>query len=232
MKPLEQNLAAVRERIDDAARAAGREPGDVAMMLAVKTQSADTIRTALQAGYTLIGHNRVQELRATAEELVDIPHEVHMIGRLQSNKIAQALRWVSCVQSVDSVRLADRLDRAAAARERTLEVFVQVNTSAEDTKGGTTPEDVLDLCRHIGTLEHLHLRGLMTIGANSTDEQVVRASYADLAGLRDAVVGSGAPGTDQATELSMGMTRDLEIAVDAGATMVRVGTGVFGERSD
>ena len=231
MNPLQQNLAATRQRIDDAAHAAGRDPGDVAMMLAVKTQPAETIRAALEAGYTLIGHNRVQELRATAEELTDIPHQVHMIGRLQSNKISQALRWVSCVQSVDSIRLADRLERAAAARERELEVFVQVNTSGEDTKGGVRPEDVPDLCRHIGTLDNLRLRGLMTIGANSTEEDVVRASYTDLAELRTAVADSGAPGTEHATELSMGMTRDLEIAIDAGATMVRVGTGVFGERA-
>lgn len=230
MNTLQENLSAVRTRIDQAAGAAGRDPGEVAMLLAVKTQSTTTIRTALQGGHTLIGHNRIQELRATAEELTDIDHEVHMIGRLQSNKISQALRWVSCVQSVDSARLAGRLDRAAQARDTALEVFVQVNTSAEGTKGGITPDEAVDLCTHIGALEHLRLRGLMTIGANSDDAEVVRTSYTDLATVRDAVVGSGAPGTAQASELSMGMSQDLEIAIAAGATMVRVGTGVFGQR--
>lgn len=230
MNTLQDSLRTVRARIDRAAGAAGRDPGQVAMLLAVKSQPTSAIRTALEAGHTLIGHNRVQELRATAEDLADIDHEVHMIGRLQSNKIAQALRWVTCVQSVDTARLADRLDRAARARGTSLEVFVQVNTSGEETKGGVIPGRAVDLCTHIGALEHLRLRGLMTIGANSDDPGIVHASYADLAKARDAVVGSGAPGTAQATELSMGMSQDLEIAIAEGATMVRVGTDVFGQR--
>ena len=232
---LQDNLSAIQARIDRAALDAGRDPADVDVLLAVKTQSAQDIRAAIAAGYTLLGHNRVQEIRATAEELAEmgnLDHQMHMIGHLQSNKVSQALRHVSCVQSVATARLADRLDRAAQARGQNLEVFVQVNTSGEDTKGGVSPDEALELCTHIGGLDHLHLRGLMTIGANSPDPDVVRASYTDLAKLRDAVVRSGAPGTEHGSELSMGMSGDLEIAIAAGATMVRIGTGVFGERPE
>lgn len=227
---LQDNLAAIQSRVDRAARDAGRSPAEVQILLAVKTQPAESVRAAIAAGYTLLGHNRVQEIRATADDLGELDHQMHMIGHLQSNKVSQALRHVTCVQSLAATRLADRLDRAAQARGRDLEVFVQVNTSGEDTKGGVGPDEALELCTHIGALEHLHLRGLMTIGAHSPDPEVVRASYTDLAKVRDAVVSSGAPGTAAARELSMGMSSDLEIAIAAGATMVRIGTGVFGER--
>lgn len=227
---LQDNLAAIQSRVDRAARDAGRSPAEVQILLAVKTQPAESVRAAIAAGYTLLGHNRVQEIRATADDLGELDHQMHMIGHLQSNKVSQALRHVTCVQSLAATRLADRLDRAAQARGQDLEVFVQVNTSGEDSKGGVGPEEALALCTHVGALEHLRLRGLMTIGANSPDPEVVRASYTELAKVRDAVVGSGAPGTDQATELSMGMSSDLEIAIAAGATMVRIGTGAFGER--
>lgn len=227
---LVDRAARVTTRIAAAAQDAGRDPGDIQVLLAAKTQSAETIRDAIHAGYRLLGHNRVQELTATESQLTDVPHEVHMIGRLQSNKVAAALRWVSCVQSVDTERLATRLDRTAATRDRPLEVFVQVNTSGEETKGGTAPSAAVDLCAVVGRLQHLRLRGLMTIGANAQEEQVVRRSYRDLADLRDAVVGSGAPGTSEARELSMGMSGDLEWAIAEGATMVRIGTAVFGPR--
>ena len=224
-------LARIQERVATAAEAAGRAHDSVDLLLAVKTQPADRIAAVLRAGHGLIGHNRVQEMAATEPELADLPHEVHMIGRLQSNKVNAALRWARCIQSVDSARLADRLNRSAQAADREVEVFVQVNVSAEDTKGGVSPEQTVDLCAHIGSLSHLRLRGLMTIGANSPEEQIVRAGYADLARARDAVVGSHAPGTAQAGELSMGMSADLEWAIADGATMVRIGPGVFGERT-
>ncbi len=200
------------------------------MLLAVKTQTASTIREALDAGHRLLGHNRVQELSATEPDLADVEHEVHMIGHLQSNKISAALRWVSCIQSVDSAKLVGRLDRAAESRERSLDVFVQVNTSGEYTKGGVSPDAAMDLCALVGSSDHLSLRGLMTIGANSPDEAVVSRSYARLAQIRDEVLASGAPGTAQASELSMGMSSDLELAIAEGATMVRVGTAAFGNR--
>ena len=222
-------VANIRMRIDRAAEAAGRTD-PVRLLLAVKTVQVQRIREALATGERLIGHNRAQELRAVEPELTDVAHESHFIGHLQSNKVNQVMAWADCVQSVDSLRLAERLDRAAATRGRRLDVLIQVNTSGEETKAGTDPSGAVALAEQVAALEHLHLRGFMTIGANTADEATVRAGYSALAQLRDQVADSGEPGTERATELSMGMSGDLEIAIAAGATMVRVGTGVFGAR--
>lgn len=222
-------VANIRMRIDRAAEAAGRTD-PVRLLLAVKTVQVQRIREALATGERLIGHNRAQELRAVEPELTDVAHESHFIGHLQSNKVNQVMAWADCVQSVDSLRLAERLDRAAANRGRGLDVLIQVNTSGEETKAGTDPTAAVALAEQVAALEHLHLRGFMTIGANTADEATVRAGYSALAQLRDQVADSGEPGTERATELSMGMSGDLEIAIAAGATMVRVGTGVFGAR--
>lgn len=226
---MHERFAELRARIDRLTHEAGRDDS-VDILLAVKTHSAATIRGAIEAGGQLIGHNRAQELIATEPDLADIDHETHFIGMLQSNKVNQVLRHATCVQSVHTARLAERLARAAANRERTLDVYVQVNTSGEETKSGVAPEAATDLAAHVGTLPNLRLRGLMTIGTNSPDAGVVRASYDALAALRDEILSSGDPGTDRARELSMGMSGDLPIAIAAGATMVRVGSALFGER--
>ncbi|MBD8063790.1 YggS family pyridoxal phosphate-dependent enzyme [Actinomycetaceae bacterium Sa1BUA1] len=225
-----ERLAQVRERVAAAARVVGRDPAEVQLLLAVKTLPADRVREAIDAGARLLGHNRAQELVATAPDLAGLPHEMHFIGRLQSNKAGKVVPLVSCVQSVDSLALAERLDRLAGREGRRLDVFAQVNTSGEDTKAGAAPQGAVAHALAVAALPHLRLRGLMTIGARSEDVDVVRASYERLATLRDDVVASGAPGTAEARELSMGMSTDLEVAVAAGATMVRVGTAVFGAR--
>ncbi len=230
-------LRAVDERIAAAEEAAGRPVGSVRLLLATKTVPAPLIRTALLAAPSavarpvLTGENRVQELVAKGPDLVDLAPEVHLIGRLQSNKVNAALRWASCVQSVDSTDLAARLSRRAAAAGRGLDVLVQVNGSREGTKTGVEPSAAVELAVAIARLDGLRLRGLMTVGAHSPDDDVVRAGFALLRRLRDELLASGAPGTDAATELSMGMSGDLEAAVAEGATVVRVGTAVFGSRA-
>jgi len=232
-----QALARVRARVDAAARAAGRDPAQIAVLLAVKTVTADRVREAIAAGYPLLGQNRAQELTAIEPDLVDLAHRTHFIGHLQSNKVNAVLRWVDCVQSVDTAALAERLHRARVrlaesdGAQSPLEVMIQVNTSGEHSKYGTTPQDALDLAASIGALPRLRLTGFMTIGANSTDTGRIRASYERLAEVREEVLASDAVGTDQAHELSMGMSGDLEIAIAAGATMVRVGSAVFGSRA-
>ncbi|KAE8764600.1 YggS family pyridoxal phosphate-dependent enzyme [Georgenia thermotolerans] len=247
-------LGEVRRRVAAAADDAGRDPREVRVLLAVKTQPVEAIRAALEAGADLLGHNRAQELVATGPGLAEpgVPaHAMHFIGHLQSNKVNQVLRWASCVQTVDSLRLAERLDQAVAradagaapdggaapddgtrarAAGEPLDVLVQVNTSGEATKAGVDPAQARELALAVGRLPHLRLRGFMTIGANTPDAEVVRRSYDRLAEVRADVLGTGAPGTAEATELSMGMSGDLEIAVAAGATIVRVGTAVFGAR--
>lgn len=224
-------LGRVRMRIDAAAASAGRDPRTIELLLAVKTLTADRIREAIAAGGGLLGHNRAQELAATEPDLADLEHTTHFIGRLQSNKAAQVARLVSCVQSVASTHLAERLNRVRQAHDADpLGVMIQVNTSGEETKAGVHPREAGELAAVIARLPGLRLEGFMTIGANTADLERVRDSYDVLAAIRNEVVASGAPGTENARALSMGMSGDLEIAIAAGATMVRVGSAVFGGR--
>lgn len=225
---LPARLAAVRARMADAARAAGREPADVALLLATKTLPDGVVRAAVEAGATLLGENRVHELVTHGPVVADLRPTVHLIGHLQSNKVAAALPWVTCVESVDSLEIAARLSRRCADADRDLDVMVQVNVSNEPTKRGVAPEAALDLATAVASLPRLRVVGFMTIGANSLDEAVVRTGYARLREVRDdAVARAGLP---DATGLSMGMSRDLELAIAEGATIVRVGTAVFGPR--
>lgn len=226
---MREKFARLRSQIDEFAAAAGRTD-HVDVLLAAKTQPAAVIREAITAGGTLLGQNRAQELAATEPELTDLEHDTHFIGMLQSNKVNQVLRYASCVQTVHTVRLVERLARAAETQGRTLDVFIQANTSGEDSKSGVAPAEARDLAAHIGALPALRLRGFMTIGANSPDVGVVRASYEALAQIRDDVLAAGETGTESARELSMGMSQDLPIAIAAGATMVRVGSAFFGSR--
>jgi hypothetical protein len=233
-------LVAVHERLLAAERSAGRAAGSVDLLLATKTVPIPLVRAAVAGAPTLggrrvmLGENRVQELVAKGPELADLAAELgtglHLIGHLQSNKVAAALRWASCVQSVDSLALARRLAARAAGGDGPLDVMLQVNVSAEPTKFGLEPDDAVDAALAVAALPGLRLRGLMTIGAHSSDDAVVAAGFARLRALRDAVRGSGAPGAGSASELSMGMSGDLEVAIAEGATLVRVGTAVFGSR--
>ncbi|WP_116947649.1 YggS family pyridoxal phosphate-dependent enzyme [Jiangella endophytica] len=225
------NLAAVRARVDAACAAAGRAPDEVEVLLATKTQPAGRIAVAVAAGARLIGENRVQELAAKDAELTataaPASFERHFIGHLQSNKVNQVLRYVACVQSVDSVELAERLQRRLEVLDRTLEVLVQVNTSGEASKSGVAPDEAVAVVKEVAALDRLRVRGLMTVGLQSPDEAAVRASYRGLRVLRDRaadVIGAGLP------VLSMGMSGDLEAAVAEGATLVRIGSAVFGAR--
>ena len=246
---LVQTIARVVDRVSAACAAAMREPDEVRLLLATKTQDAAVVRRAVAAAATLgltttgprprvlVGENRVQELTAKAPDLADLGLEVHLIGPLQSNKVNHALRALAlhgepCIESVDSWELARRLSErvVAGALPAPLDVLLQVNVSGEPTKSGVTPQDATELAIAVGSLAGVRLRGFMTIGASTPDLGLVRAGFDTLRGIRDDVRASGAPGTAQVTELSMGMSRDLEEAVLAGSTIVRVGTAVFGTR--
>ncbi|MBE7700279.1 YggS family pyridoxal phosphate-dependent enzyme [Oerskovia sp. Sa1BUA8] len=233
-RTIADRYAAVRARIDAAALAAGRAPTDVQLLVATKTQDAAAVREVVAAGATLIGENRVQELVAKAPDLADLVADgsvrVHMIGHLQRNKVNQVLATASGVESVDSLALAEALASRCAREGRTLDVMVQVNVSGEESKAGVGPDGAAHLSRQVAALEGLRLTGFMTIGANSPDTALVRAGFERLRRIRDEVLASGAPGTGEARELSMGMSGDLEAAIAEGATVVRVGTAVFGAR--
>jgi pyridoxal phosphate enzyme (YggS family) len=235
-----ERLAVVRGRIAAAAVAAGRDPGEVRLLVATKTQTPDAVLEALAEGVDLIGENRVQELVAKAPvvagRVADGSLEVHMIGHLQRNKINQVLATATCLETLDSLDLAraisDRCVRDGRTGDRALEVMVQVNVTGEESKSGVRPDDAAALATAVAALPGLRLSGFMTIGArlDGSAEETVRSGFARLRSVRDEVLASGAPGTGSATELSMGMTGDLELAIAEGATIVRVGTAVFGPR--
>ena len=221
--------AAAQDRVARAATAAGRAPDDVRILLATKTMPLEVVRAAVHAGATLLGENRVQELIDKAPGLADLSPELHVIGHLQSNTVAAALRWASCIQSIDSIDLAERLSRRSTGVGSRVDVMVQVNVSGEETKYGAAPEDAVGLARQVAELPGVRLTGFMTIGARA-DEAAVRRGFARLRAIRDEVLGSGEQATSDARQLSMGMSGDLEAAVAEGATIVRLGTAVFGER--
>lgn len=225
-----ENLARVTTRVRAAAEASGRDPAAVTVLAAVKTQTVQAVIESLDAGVTLIGHNRAQELVQLDAELAAHGRggvHTHFIGALQTNKVNKVVPLVDCVQSVDRWELAQRLDHAAAHTGRVLDVLVQVNASGEPTKSGVRPDDAVSFAQQVAALPALRLRGLMTIGAHSPDPAVVDASFAVMQQLSWEL---GRVGLD-AGELSMGMSGDLESAVAHGATIVRVGTGVFGPRA-
>jgi pyridoxal phosphate enzyme (YggS family) len=228
--PMLARLRRVRAEIDAAAIAAGRQASDVRLLLATKTQPADRIITALTAGYRLIGENRVQEVVAKAEELSPFSPETHFIGHLQANKINQLVHHISCLQTLDTVDLARKLNTRLEARERRLDVLIQVNVSGETAKSGVAPERALDLLDAVSAFPRLTVRGFMTIGLNSPDGAAVRAGYRALASLRDAAIAEQIPGAENATELSMGMSGDFADAIAEGATIVRLGFAIFGQR--
>lgn len=223
-------LAAVQERVARAADSSGRDASSVRLLVATKTQPASLVREVLLAGCALIGENRVQELVAKAGDLADLPHESHLIGQLQGNKVGAAVRHASCIQTLDSSALAARVARRCEDRDVPLDVMVQVNVSGEPAKSGVAPEAAAALALEVAAMAPLRLVGLMTVGLLSDHERAVRRGFARLRGIRDQVLATGEPGTASATELSMGMSGDLEWAVAEGSTIVRVGTAVFGPR--
>lgn len=226
---IRDNLAALNARVAAACDAAGRSPAEVQVLLATKHVPADRIAAAVAAGARLIGENRVQELAAKDAEVARLPCTRHFIGHLQNNKVNQVLRYVSCVQSVDRLELADRLQRRLDTLDHTLDVLVQVNTSGEASKHGVAPEQAVDLIRDVARRDRLRVHGLMTIGLPADDAELIRPSYRRLRELARTVHDLGIDGVAMDV-LSMGMSSDLDIAVAEGSTMVRVGSAVFGAR--
>ncbi|WP_122819996.1 YggS family pyridoxal phosphate-dependent enzyme [Varibaculum vaginae] len=228
----------VDQRITKACEQAGRRRSEVTLELAVKTRTSEQIITASQEMKkrglpAVLGHNHIQEAQATNEAVraANPDAEVHIIGRLQGNKITAALKVCDLVETVDSLKTAQRLERRLVANYpgRILPCFIEVNCSREASKEGISPEAAWDLTQQVLEMEHLSLRGFMTIGALSPDEKRIHESFQILRELRDRTVSTGGRAQD-ATQLSMGMSGDLEIAISEGATIVRIGTDIFGSR--
>ncbi len=220
------NLKYATERIEAATLRSGRQAGQVTLLAVTKTVSAERIREAAALGLTLIGENRVQEAWAKFPLLSDLPLSWHLIGHLQSNKVKRALHFATLIESVDSLRIAREIDREAAALGKRIECFLEVNTSGESQKFGVAPDEAEALAGEIANLPHLHLTGLMTIGALSADSQRIRSCFRTLRRLQERLNAAGSG----ITRLSMGMSDDFEIAIEEGATLVRLGRALFGER--
>lgn len=228
-----ENIALVRERITTAARRAGREPNEIALMAVSKTFLPERIREAYHAGLRLFGENRVQEFSEKATALVDLPDaRWHLIGHLQSNKARKAAELFVAVDSVDSLRLAEKLNAAAQSLGKKLAVLIEVNVGGEAAKSGVAPgsPDLEDLLRAAPSLEHLEVRGLMTVPPFTDDPQGARPYFRKLRELRDQIAARKLPAVGMEV-LSMGMSHDFEVAIEEGSTCVRVGTAIFGERA-
>ncbi len=227
MPTIADNVRTVLDRIAAAAARAGRNPEGVALVAAAKTRSAAQVRAVVEAGVKVVGENRVQEAEAKIRELAGVDCAWHMVGHLQRNKAARAVRLFDMVQSLDSPRLADELQKRAAAADKVMTVLLEVNTSGEETKYGVVPEAVADFAAYVGTCANLRVEGLMTIGPLGAGPAATAAAFRTLRDLFEKIAPS--LGGDFRW-LSMGMTDDFELAVEEGSNMVRVGRAVFGPR--
>jgi pyridoxal phosphate enzyme (YggS family) len=227
---LRKNLDEVLETIEKAARRAGRDPDDVKLVAVSKTHPAGILREALVVGIAVFGENKVQEAEAKITEIGRDAAEWHLIGHLQSNKARKAVQLFDVIQSVDSVELAKRLERICIEGERTeLPVFVQVDLAGEETKSGIAESDLPELVEYLQGCERLKFNGLMTVPPYFENPNDVRPFFRRLRGIRDGLLSQNAFANGKG-ELSMGMSHDFEVAIEEGATVVRVGTAVFGER--
>ena len=226
---IEANIEAIRQRIRNACERAGRNPSEVQLLLATKSVAPERIAAALGGGCRLIGENKVQEFRLKAEPLQGHAYERHFIGHLQTNKVNDVLNYVSSIHSVDSFHLAEKLDKRLGQLGRHLVVFNQVKTSYEESKFGVAPEHADTLVRQAAALKNITIRGLMTIGTLFATGDRARRCFALLRQLRDRIQEHAIEGVDL-RHLSMGMTPDFEEAIFEGATIVRIGSAVFGGR--
>ena len=230
MNHIIDNIAQIRKRINESALSAGRNPEEVKLLLATKTVSAQNIKIALEAGEYLIGENKAQELKSKYDDLLGVPHQKHFIGHLQTNKIKELLRYdVTCIQSIDRLDLAQKLQARLELEKKEMDVLIQVNTSNEESKFGVAPDRAIELTKQVAEFPNIHIKGLMTIGLFSAEEKKVRVCFKLLKDLQQQIAALNLPDVEM-KELSMGMSHDLEFAIEEGSTLVRVGTAIFGKR--
>lgn len=224
------NLARIREQISAACYRRHRSPEDIQLMAVSKTHSAESLREAAKAGLTLFGENRVQEFQQKAPQLSDLDLRVHLIGHLQSNKSARAVEIFHGLDSLDSLRLALRLEEAASKLNRRFPVLVEIKLSPEDTKTGISPEstELNELLERLPDLTHLEMQGLMTVPPYTKDPEGARPYFQQLRVLRDRFAARHSRLNFKI--LSMGMSGDFAVAIEEGATRIRIGTALFGAR--
>jgi pyridoxal phosphate enzyme (YggS family) len=227
MTTIADNVRSVLDRIAAAAERSGRRAEDVTLVAATKTRTPSQVRAAVEAGVKVVGENRVQEAEAKVPELADLGCTWHMVGHLQRNKAGKAVRLFDVIQSLDSPRLADELEKQAAAFGKVLPVLLEVNTSGEESKYGVAPEAAEDFASYVATLENVRPHGLMTVGPLGGGPAATAEAFRTLRGLFEKLAPSLGP---DFRRLSMGMTDDFELAVEEGSNMVRVGRALFGPR--
>jgi len=226
---IESHLAAIRSRIAAAAAAAGRTPTDVSLLAVSKTFGPDHVRAAYAAGQRDFGENKVQEALQKQEATADLAIRWHLIGHLQSNKAKKAAPAFAAIHSVDSVELLRRIDAAAVEAGSAPDVYIQVDLAGEDTKFGAPEADAGAIARAAASCRAARLKGLMLLPPWFDDPELARPYFRRLRGLRDRLIEEGIDAA-QLHELSMGMSHDFEVAIQEGATLVRVGTAIFGKR--
>lgn len=229
MPAIAENIKQVQARIRQAAEACGRDPETVRLVAVTKTVGPERIRNAIETGLDCFGENYIQEARSKIEALSDRKVSWHFIGHLQSNKAKYAVRLFELIHSVDSMKLARELDRQAEKRGRVQKILVQVNVGKEVQKSGVDEEAAPDLVRAIARLANVSVQGLMTMPPFFDAPEKVRPYFRRLARLREQITTMDIAGVEM-KELSMGMTGDFEAAIEEGATLVRIGTAIFGER--
>jgi pyridoxal phosphate enzyme (YggS family) len=228
IQDIQQNLRMIRERIEQACHDCGRDPHAVRLVAVSKTKPAADVMAAFAAGQKLFGESYVQEFTDKAEQ-VEAPVDWHFIGHLQSNKVKYLRGRVRMIHSVDRLSLAREINRQWKRIDERIDVLVQVNLAGEQSKSGTAPQQAPALVRKLSELPHLRVRGLMTLPPFFEDPQAVRPYFRQLRELSEEIAGLDLPGVGM-DELSMGMSHDFPAAIEEGATLVRIGTAIFGAR--
>ena len=226
---IKENLEIVEKNIVAACEKAGRDRSEVTLIAVSKTKPVSDIRQAMDCGITVFGENKVQEIKDKTTEITE-PLSWHMIGHLQANKVKYLPGRVCMIHSVDNKKLADEIEKQFAKTDEKIDVLIEVNMAHEDTKFGLSPDEAPAFVKEISSLPHLNIRGLMTIAPYTEDPESNRQYFKGLRELKDSINAMNIPRVNMDT-LSMGMTGDYEVAIEEGATFVRVGTGIFGERN-
>lgn len=229
MNSIAKNIEVTKKRIDNVCLKVGRSSDEVKLLLATKTVPAEIIKQALIFEKNLIGENKIQELCQKHPLLKNESVEFHFIGHLQTNKIKEVVKYASCIQSLDRIELAEKLDQRLQFEGKSMDVLIQVNTSYEESKFGVSPEKALSFAKEVSQYDTLKVKGLMTIGLFNSEKEKTRKCFKLLSNIRNEIAELALRNFDM-MELSMGMSNDLEIAIEEGATIVRVGTAIFGSR--
>lgn len=225
-----ENLRTVKREMEAACHAAGRNIEDVKLLLATKTVTLEKLKIAMQAGEVLFGENKAQELRGKFPLMEQYNKvEWHFIGHLQTNKVKDVVKYVTMIHSVDRLKLGQALHQQLQKENRTMDILVQINTSYEESKFGAPPEMALELVEQLAQFDTLNIKGLMTIGKLNATNDETRHCFRLLRSIQEQIIGRNFPRVEMDV-LSMGMSGDFKVAIEEGATIIRVGTSVFGQR--